>query len=83
VLLKSAEIDRRLGAAKQDAVLIERPNYDIRLRVCEGGPCQATANKESDAMLHIRKGSGSITITAGATSWVRRYDSSSANGHTN
>lgn len=61
-VLKSAEIESKLGGAQQDLPLIERPNYDIWLRVREGSPSRAGANSDADEILHIRKGSGSVTI---------------------
>jgi mannose-6-phosphate isomerase-like protein (cupin superfamily) len=62
-VLKSAEIDSRLAAIQEDQPLIERTNYDIRLRVCASGPCKATTpDKPADTILHIRKGAALITI---------------------
>ncbi|MCW5980149.1 MAG: hypothetical protein KIT09_18850 [Bryobacteraceae bacterium] len=61
-VLKSAEIDARLSQIDQDAPLVERPNYDVRLRAVQGRPSRAPGGAEADEILHIRNGSGEVTI---------------------
>ena len=61
-VLKGAEIERRLGSTRQDQLLLERHNYDIWLRVRDTGSGSSEKNAGADQILHVRKGSGAVTL---------------------
>jgi len=61
-VLKSAEIDAMLAGTMRDHALLERPNYAIWLKVHEGKPGPLETHPDSDDVLHIRKGQGTVTL---------------------
>lgn len=61
-VMKSAEMDALLAGTSRDQVVFKRSNYAILLKAQEGKAGPRETHKDSDDILHIRKGQATISL---------------------